>query len=55
MRCGSKCFIVEMELKGQKQFKSVKAKTPIEARKAIRVEYGVEASILSVREEKKEF
>jgi hypothetical protein len=53
MRCGAKCFIVEMEIKGEKQIQSVTARTPVEARKTIRGEYGTETSILSVTEEKK--
>lgn len=53
MRCRSKCFIVEIEVGGQKQMKSVTARTPIEARKTIRGAYGTEAPILSVIEDKK--
>ncbi|MEC2078343.1 hypothetical protein [Metabacillus fastidiosus] len=53
MRCGAKCFLVEMEIKGEKQIKSVTARTPVGARKTIRGEYGTEAHILSVTEEKK--
>ena len=53
MRCGSKCFIVEMEVKGEMRRESVTARTPVDARKTIRVEYGAEAQILSVREEQK--
>ena len=53
MRCGSKCFLVEMEVNGEKQVKPVTARTPVDARKTIRLEYGAEAQILSVREEKK--
>jgi hypothetical protein len=53
MRCGAKCFIVEIALNGKKQMKSVIARTPADARKTTRIEYGVEAQILSVIEEKK--
>ncbi|MFV8830375.1 hypothetical protein [Alkalihalobacterium sp. APHAB7] len=53
MRCGAKCFLVEIELKGEKQMKSVTARTPVDARKTIRSEYGKETVILSVTEEKK--
>ncbi|WP_216830229.1 hypothetical protein [Alkalihalobacterium elongatum] len=53
MRCGSKCFLVEMELKGEKQIKSVTARTPVDARKTIRKEFGTDANILSVTEEKR--
>lgn len=53
MRCGSKCFLVEMEIKGEKQTKPINARTPMAARKTIRLEYGEEAHIVSVIEEKK--
>jgi len=53
MRCGSKCFIVEMEIKGEKLREPVTARTPVDARKTIRINYGAEAHILSVREERK--
>jgi len=53
MRCGSKCFTVEFELNGEKQSKPVVARTPVEARKRIRLEYGAGPQILTVREEKK--
>ncbi len=53
MRCGSKCFLVEMEVNGEKLTESVTARTPVDARKTVRIEYGAGAEILSVREEKK--
>lgn len=53
MRCGEKCFLVEMEVNGVVQVKPVTAKSPIEARKNIRLEYGEESKILSVTAEKK--
>ncbi|WP_169891107.1 hypothetical protein [Litchfieldia alkalitelluris] len=53
MRCGSKCFLVEMEVNGEKKLKSVTARTPVDARKTIRLEYGAKAQILTVKEEKK--
>lgn len=53
MRCGAKCFLVEIEVKGDKDIKSVNARTPVEARKTIRNEYGREAEILSVIEANK--
>ena len=40
-------------MNGEKQIQSVTARTPVEARKTIRVEYGAEAHILTVREEKR--
>ncbi|WP_198158788.1 hypothetical protein [Robertmurraya korlensis] len=54
MRCGSKCYLVTIEMNGEKQIMPVTARSPVEARKAIRLEYGAEAQILSViKEEKK--
>jgi hypothetical protein len=52
MMCGSKCFLVEMELNGTKQIKQVTAKTFVGARKVIRGKYGAEVEILSVKEKK---
>jgi len=53
LRCGSKCFLVEVELNGEKQTKPVVTRTAAGARKIIRLEYGAEAQILTVTEEKK--
>jgi len=52
MRCGAKRFLAEIEASGEKQIKPVLARTPAEARKNIRKQYGAETHILSVREEK---
>ncbi|MBM7602975.1 hypothetical protein JOC75_000945 [Metabacillus crassostreae] len=54
MRCGSKCFYVELELNEEKMIKSITARTPAEARKTIRLEYGAEATILFIQEERKD-
>lgn len=53
MRCGAKCFLVEVEAQGIRQITPVTARTTAEARKRIRLEYGQGASILTVKEEKK--
>lgn len=53
LRCGTKCFLIEIEVNGEKHIKSVLARTPAEARKTIRIDYGAEANILSFQEEKK--
>ncbi|WP_342512133.1 hypothetical protein MKY34_16065 [Sporosarcina sp. FSL K6-1522] len=53
MICGSKCFLVEMELDGTKQIKQVTARTPVGARKVIRGKYGAEVEILSVKKERR--
>jgi len=44
---------VEIEVNGQKEIKPVITRTPAEARKIIRLEYGAEARILTVIEDKK--
>lgn len=48
MQCGAECFVVEMEVKGEKLKKEVTARTPAAARKTIRTAYGEEAQILTV-------
>ncbi|HWK22941.1 MAG TPA: hypothetical protein VNS08_07925 [Ureibacillus sp.] len=53
MRCGAKCFVVEFEIDGEKQVKQIIARTPVEARKTIRLEYGTSPQNLSVKEERK--
>ncbi|MEH7236679.1 hypothetical protein [Bacillus sp. JJ1562] len=53
MRCGAKCFLVEIEADGKAQVESVNARTPAEARKNIRKKWGTETHILAVKEEKK--
>ncbi|MCM3600917.1 hypothetical protein M3175_09250 [Robertmurraya korlensis] len=53
MRCGAKCFLVTIERNGEKQIKPVTARSPVDARKTIRMEYGSETQILSVIKEEK--
>ncbi|MBB3111478.1 hypothetical protein FHS18_003546 [Paenibacillus phyllosphaerae] len=53
MRCGSRCFSVTFEVDGDQQFKSVTARSSVDARKMIRQAYGESARIVSVKEEKK--
>ncbi|MEH7225280.1 hypothetical protein V7112_15835 [Bacillus sp. JJ1566] len=53
MRCGAKCFLVEIEVDGKTEVRQVNARTPAEARKNIRKECGAETHILAVKEEKK--
>lgn len=54
MRCGAKCFIVEIEKSGEKKHVFVTARTPAGARKIIRKEYGNVISIISVKDRKKD-
>ncbi|MEK3937202.1 hypothetical protein MKY41_17995 [Sporosarcina sp. FSL W7-1349] len=51
--CGSKCFLVDMEVKGTREIKQVTARNSIGARKVVRGELGAEVKILSVKEEKR--
>ncbi len=53
MMCGSKCFLVEMELNGTREIKQVTARTPVGARKVIRGEYGADVEIITVKEAKR--
>ena len=53
MKCGAKCFLVEMEVNGRVEVRPVNAKSPIEARKTIRLEFGKETKVLSVTSVKK--
>jgi len=53
LRCGEKCFLVQTEIDGEKETKPINARTPAEARKFFRKEYGREPEILSVRKEKR--
>ncbi|MCC3356027.1 hypothetical protein [Bacillus sp. REN16] len=50
MRCGAKCFVVEIEVDGKSQVETVNARTPAEARKNIRKKCGVETHILAVKQ-----
>ncbi len=52
MQCGAECFLVEIEVNGEKRTKQVKARTSAAARKTIRTEYGQEINILTVKREK---
>lgn len=52
LRCGAKCFQAEMELDGKREVKSVDARTPAKARKAIRKVYGEHTPVISVRQRK---
>ncbi|MGG0668903.1 hypothetical protein [Sporosarcina koreensis] len=53
MLCGSKCFVVKMELNGTKQVKQVTARNSVGARKLIRAQYGTDVEVLSVKEGKR--
>ena len=49
MKCGAKCFIVEAEINGKMQSIPVTARTSIQVRKALSLEYGNELKIIAVK------
>lgn len=51
MKCGAKCFLVEIEENGQKRKVPVIARTPVAARKVIRKELGPETKLIRVMKE----
>jgi len=53
MRCGAKCFMVEIEREGKKETLPVTARTSAGARKVVRLEHGEGVEILAVKEERK--
>jgi len=50
MVCGSKRYDAQVEMEGQIYVETVTARTPAEARKALRRKYGKSAHIITVRE-----
>ena len=49
MQCGAKCFIVEVEVQGEKKSFPVKARSAVLARKAVRLQYEDAVKIVSVK------
>jgi len=49
MKCGAKCFLVEVEQHDERMVIPVNARTPIAARKVIRKEYGSNVEIVRVK------
>lgn len=49
MKCGAKCFLVEVEENGDTKQISVNARTPVAARKVIRKQYGSNIEIVRVK------
>ena len=49
MQCGAKCFIVEIEIHGEKKSFPVKARSSVLARKAVRLQYEDAVKIVSVK------
>ena len=52
MQCGAKCFIVEIEQDGELKRVPVKARTSVQARKTVRLQFEEAAKIISVKAEK---
>jgi len=52
MVCGSKRYYAKVKYEGTEYTEPVSARTPAEARKAIRRKYGKEAEIIAVHEQK---
>jgi len=52
MRCGAKCFHVEMDVDGDRKAKKIIARTPAEAIKFTRHLFGENINIVTVRKEK---
>ena len=53
MRCGAKCFVVEYELDGEVKRDVVTTRTSAEARKVLRQQTDGNATIMTVRQQKK--
>ena len=49
MKCGAKCFTVQAEVNGKLQTIPVTARTSIQARKALSLEYGNGLKIIAVK------
>jgi hypothetical protein len=53
VKCGARRYQVEAEVNGEKQSKSILARTPAEARKKFRSTFGADAQINTVKEIKR--
>lgn len=53
MRCGAKCFLVEIEKDGEKRTIPVNARTAAGARKVVREEFDAKLAISKVVEDKR--
>ena len=49
MKCGAKCFTVQAEINGRLQTIPVTARTSIQARKVVRLEYGDQLKVVAVQ------
>ena len=53
MQCGAKCFIVQVERDGKVESMPVTARSSVQARKKVRLQYEDVVKVLTVREDKK--
>lgn len=53
MQCGAKCFIVQVERDGKVESMPVTARSSVQARKTVRLQYEDVVKVLTVREDKK--
>lgn len=53
MQCQAKCFVVEVELAGERKNVSVKARSSVLARKTVRQQFKEDFKIISIKEEKR--
>lgn len=49
MKCGAKCFTVQAEINGEMHTIPVTARTSIQARKVLRLEYGDQLKVIVVQ------
>lgn len=49
MKCGAKCFTVEATINGKLLTIPVTARTSVQARKVVRLEYGEELKVIEVK------
>ena len=49
MKCGARCFTIQAEIGGKLQTIPVTARTSIQARKAVTLEYGNQLKIIEVK------
>lgn len=52
MRCGAKCFQIEIALQNNRKITSVNARTPANARRLIKKKYGSHVTIISAIEKR---
>ncbi|MDI2586568.1 hypothetical protein OR571_05325 [Psychrobacillus sp. NEAU-3TGS] len=51
IKCGAKCFTVQADINGELQTIPVTARTSVQARKVVRLQYGDQLKIIAVKVE----